>query len=56
VGSRPVGEAREAAGDERVGGGDRTLVLGAEIGELGEVLERLADLVGARIEAVIDGG
>src|SRR5260370_36940783 len=52
--TRPVGEARESAWDEGVGRGDVLLVLGAKVRVLRPVLEHLADLMGARVEAVVD--
>ena len=55
VRKRPVGEVRESARDQGVGLSDVPLVLGAKVRVLREVLEHLAHLMGARVEAVIDG-
>src|SRR2546422_10133132 len=54
VHARPIGEGRESAGHKRVGSTDVRLVLRAKVGVLGEVLERLPNLVGARIGDIVD--
>ena len=56
VDARPVDEFREAARHEGIGRRDMPLMLRAEVGVCGELLEHLTHLDRARVEAVIHLG